>query len=236
MDLKEAHILGESINQHWYFRAKFAAVRRLLGSHKFRFLLDVGAGSGYFSRQLLQAGYADAATCVDINYPADSTELYHDKPLRFSRATPPGNYDGVLLMDVLEHVEDDVGLLREVVAAVPSGAHFLISVPAFRFMWSAHDDFVEHKRRYTLPELEAVARRAGLQVQQGFYFFALVFPLALLTRIPGRLLHRGPPQSQLKKHHPWVNVGLEWLCRLELGLMRGNRLGGLTAFCLCRKL
>ena len=236
MDLKEAHILGESINQHWYFLAKFAAVRRLLGSLKFRSLLDIGAGSGYFSRQLLQADCANSATCVDINYTEDSTERCNSKPLSFRRATPPGNYDGVLLMDVLEHVEDDVGLLREVAATVPSGTAFLLSVPAFRFMWSAHDDFVEHKRRYTLPELEAVAQRAGLEVERGCYFFALVFPLALLTRIPNRLFHRGPPQSQLKNHHPWINAVLEWLCRLELGIMRHNRLGGLTAFCLCRKL
>ena len=235
MDLKEAHILGESINQHWYFRAKFAAVRRLLGSLKFHSLLYIVAGSGYFSRQLLQADYADAATCVDINYSADSTELCNGKPLSFRLATPPGNYDGVLLMDVLEHVEDDVGLLRKVAATLPSGTYFLISVPAFRFMWSAHDHFVEHKRRYTLPELETAARRAGLQVQQGCYFFALVFPLALLTRIPSRLLHRGPPQSQLKRHSPSVNAVLEWLCRLELGMLRHNRLVGLTAFCLCRK-
>ena len=50
------------------------------------------------------------------------------------------------------------GLLRHYAAKVPSGAHFLVTVPAFRFLWSGHDVFLEHKRRYTLAEIEATMR------------------------------------------------------------------------------
>ena len=62
------------------------------------------------------------------------------------------------MMDVLEHVDNDAGLVRHYATKVPSGAHFLVTVPAFRFLWSGHDVFLEHKRRYTLAEIEQTMR------------------------------------------------------------------------------
>ena len=118
---------------------------------------------------------------------------------------------------------------------VPSGSRFLMTVPAFQFLWSGHDDFLEHKRRYTLPQFETLARDAGLTVQRGAYYFGAVFPLAAALR----LLPKGPqaaaPQSQLKRHHPLVNGVLKTLCSLELPLMGMNRLAGLSVFVLARK-
>ena len=78
------------------------------------------------------------------------------KPIHFRREIGELHADVVLLMDVLEHVEDDVGLLRQYVEKVPSGARFLISVPAFQVLWSDHDVFLEHKRRYTVAKVEHV--------------------------------------------------------------------------------
>ena len=110
-----------------------------------------------------------------------------------------------------------------------------MTVPAFQFLWSGHDDFLEHKRRYTLAQFEALARDAGLTVQRGAYYFGAVFPIAAVLR----LLPQGPqaaaPQSQLKRHHPLVNGVLKTLCRLELPLMRMNRLAGLSVFVLACK-
>lgn len=236
MDLKEVSILGDTIGAHWYYQSKAAALLRLLAGRPIQQILDVGAGSAFFSRLLLEQTSAQSATCVDIHYPEERDENWHGKRIAYRRSLLSGDHNFVMLMDVLEHVEDDVGLLKQTIDCVPSGAWFILSVPAFQFMWSEHDEFVEHKRRYTLPQLEAVARQAGLRIEQGCYFYALVFPLAYLLRVPGRLLRRkGPPQSHLKPHHPIVNALLGGLCHLELPFMHRNRLGGLTAFCLCRK-
>jgi hypothetical protein len=102
-------------------------------------------------------------------------------------------------------------------------------------MWSGHDDFLEHKRRYTLGQFETLAQKAGLTVERGAYYFGAVFPIAVASRlIPGG--SRGSaPRSQLKKHHPLVNSLLKTLCRLELPLMGMNRLAGLSVFVLARK-
>ena len=108
------------------------------------------------------------------------------KPVLYRRDTGPTDCDLVLMMDVLEHVDDDRGLLRHYAAKVPSGAHFLVTVPAFAFLWSGHDVFLEHKRRYRLGEIEAAMRDAGLQVVRGSYYFGLVFPLAAAVRLVER--------------------------------------------------
>ncbi|BBL74701.1 methyltransferase domain-containing protein [Methylomagnum ishizawai] len=234
MDVKEIDILGDDIAGHWYYQSKARAMRQLLGGDEPGKILDVGAGSGFFSRYLLATTQAAAACCVDISYGADSEGGEGGKPVYYRRSVERSDADLVLLMDVLEHVDDDAGLLATYADKVPPGTRFLISVPAFQFLWSGHDEFLEHKRRYTLAQLEAVAGRAGLEVKYGGYYFGLVFPLAWLTRLGSRWLRReeSPARSQLKRHHPWVNALLGAVCRVELPFARYNRLAGLTVFCL----
>jgi len=234
MDLKEIDILGDGIGDHWYYRSKAAAMMRLLRARAPSVILDVGAGTGFFSRYLLANTAASEAWCVDIGYACDSNAEEQGKPVRYRRSLESVAADLVLLMDVLEHVDDDVGLLAEYVRRVPHGARFLISVPAFQCLWSGHDEFLEHKRRYTLHELEHVVRRAGLQVRQSAYYFGLVFPLAAATRLANRWRSASdkPARSELKQHSALVNSVLATMCQAELPLLAMNRLAGLTAFCL----
>lgn len=235
MDLKETDILGSSIDQHWYYASKAAATTRMLGSTPFKKILDVGAGSGFFSHHLLTHSAAGEAWCVDISYDADSDATAAGKPVHYRREIGAVDADLVLLMDVLEHVDDDVGLLKAYVDKVPSGSRFLMTVPAFRFLWSGHDEFLEHKRRYTLPQLETVALEAGLTVKQGAYYFGLVFPIAATLRLLPKGAQPSPPRSQLKQHPALVNAFLKVLCSVELPFMGANRLAGLTVFVLAQK-
>ncbi|TWC22465.1 MULTISPECIES: bifunctional 2-polyprenyl-6-hydroxyphenol methylase/3-demethylubiquinol 3-O-methyltransferase UbiG [unclassified Pseudomonas] len=235
MDLKETDILGSSIDQHWYYASKAAATTRMLGNTPVTRILDVGAGSGFFSHHLLRHSAAREAWCVDISYDQDSDATTAGKPVHYRRGIDSVDADLVLLMDVLEHVDDDVGLLKAYVDKVPSGSRFLMTVPAFQFLWSGHDDFLEHKRRYTLAQLETVARDAGLNVKQGAYYFGLVFPIAATLRLLPKGAQPLPPRSQLKQHHPLVNTVLKTLCSVELPFMGANRLAGLTVFVLAQK-
>ena len=234
MDIKEVTILGDAVEAHWYYRAKAAAVNELLAGSHYAAVLDVGAGSGFFSRQLLREGVADAAWCLDIAYEADSDESEAGRPLHFRRAIEHVDASLVLMMDVLEHVDDDVALVRDLLPKVPAGTTFLVSVPAFQWLWSPHDDFLEHRRRYTLKQLEQVLRAAGLEVQRGNYFYGAVFPIAAVLRLIARLRPAKAPASDLRRHSGFVNGLLNGLCRAELGVMRYNRLAGLSVFCLAR--
>jgi 2-polyprenyl-3-methyl-5-hydroxy-6-metoxy-1,4-benzoquinol methylase len=161
MDIKETSLLGNDVTNHWYYRAKAAAVMRLIDKLEPTRILDVGAGSGFFSRYLLQCTGAKYACCVDVSYAVESDSTEEGKTIQFRKSIEAVDADLVLLMDVLEHVDDDVGLLSEYVGKVPAGARFIVSVPAFRFLWSKHDEFLEHRRRYTLREVERIVEQVA---------------------------------------------------------------------------
>jgi SAM-dependent methyltransferase len=235
LDLLEQDILGDAIGEHWYYRSKSRAMLRLLRGTSPRSVLDIGAGSGFFARELLTRGGAGRATCVDPNYPADRDEAVEGKPLLFRRAVSSTDADLLLLMDVLEHVDDDVGLLGGYVRMAPRGATVLLTVPAFEWLWSGHDVYLGHRRRYTVARLEATARAAGLSVDRACYGFAAVFPLAAVLRLPGAL-RRGatgqdpPPRCEMRRHGPLANRVLDAACAAELPVFPFNRLFGLSVF------
>jgi SAM-dependent methyltransferase len=233
MDLKEEDILGADIGRHWYYRSKAAALRRAVSRLAPRRILDIGAGSGFFSRHLLAEGGAQSALCVDIGYPADRDDSVAGKPVLYRRDTGPTDCDLVLMMDVLEHVDDDRGLVRLYADKVPSGAHFLATVPAFRFLWSGHDVFLEHKRRYRLAEIEQTMADAGLEVVHGAYYFGFIFPLAAVVRLATR--GDTSPKSSLSRQGALANGLLTLACAAELPLFKWNRMAGLSAFVLARK-
>lgn len=237
MDLKEDQILGDDITNHWYFQSKAKAMTQLLSRRRPLTALDVGAGSTFFSKYLLSNTALKEAWCVDTGYKVNSDVHDAGKSLYLRQQIGPMNVDVVLLMDVLEHVDDDVGLLQEYLEKVPAGTLFLITVPAFSFLWSGHDIFLEHKRRYNLKQLEEVVRNSGLKIISSSYYFAAVFPLAVITRIFGKYFscRSEKVSSQLTRHHPLINLVLNKISDMELPLLSFNRLAGLTIFCLAEK-
>lgn len=225
MDLKEEHVLGDQVHSHWYYRAKQDALIRLVGDRPVTEILDIGAGSGYFSRALLARTGAARATCVDLGYPADRDEMAHGKPIAFRTSLDRSDADLVLMMDVIEHVADDVGLVADYVGKVPSGARFAVTVPAFMWLWSGHDVFLEHHRRYTLAGIARVLEQAGLRIEAGHYFYGALLPLVAAVRT-AKSLGDAPPGSDLQRYSPLVNSLLYGVCRAEVAVMGLNRLGG----------
>jgi len=239
MDVKEEDILGPDIAWHWYYVSKGRALRRLLRQVRNATLLDVGAGSGVFSRQLLDAGICKRAICVDPAYAEERAERHNGRDIGFVRSVQDAGHDLLLMMDVLEHVDDDIGLLRGYSEGMPRGGWVVITVPAFRFLWSGHDVFLEHRRRYTRRQIETVAAQAGLTVVRSRYFFGLLFPVAAVLRLYAawRLKRAdAAPKSDLRKSSAAVNRALVLAHDIERAtLFRFNIFAGLTVFCLARR-
>ena len=238
MDVKEEALLGAQVDSHWYYRAKGRALLSLLDGVRVDVVTDVGAGSGFFSRQVLDAGIARKACCVDPAYAQERVERYHGCDMVFTRSTADAPRQLVLMMDVLEHVADDVALLRQYTEAMADDGRVLVTVPAFQFLWSGHDVFLEHYRRYTLASLEAVVRQAGLVPLRRRYFFGLLFPAAAGMRLWRRYrMAAGADEarSALRRHSPWMNALLTKVHDVERrALFPFNRWFGLTVFCLAR--
>ena len=239
MDLKEIHLLGAKAAEHWYYVSKGRALCRILAGVEVGEMLDVGAGSGVFARKLIDAGVCRSAVCIDPGYDADHDEDYCGGRLAFRRSVERADQRLMLFMDVLEHVEDDIALLKRYVDGMRPGGRVLISVPAFNLLFSGHDVFLGHYRRYTMASLNATVCAAGLRPVRCSYFFAALFPLIVAIRLVGKLrlrLGRAEPTSDLRLHSEPVNALLILCHDVERTLFfRFNRLFGLTVFCLARK-
>jgi trans-aconitate methyltransferase len=228
MDIKELSQLSGPPEAHWYYAAKFELLAATIRAFGARRIVDVGAGSGVFSGLLLERTDCEEATCVDPAYEQDHDEVINGKVLRFRRGYDGRDFDLILLMDVLEHVDDDVGLLRHVVASVSPGTPVFITVPAFRFLWSAHDVFLEHRRRYSAAMLDRTMTNASVKVDRIRYFYLTIFPIALLVRLLTR--KRDPDMGSDLRPAP---AAVGWLLKTVLKAERQlvfpvNRLAGLS--------
>jgi SAM-dependent methyltransferase len=238
MDVKEEEILGPSVGSHWYYVSKGRALERMLHDVKTTQVLDVGAGSGVFARRLIEAGICERATCVDPAYENERIEDHRGHRLSFVRSVADDRQELILMMDVLEHVADDVGLLSHYARLLGRNGHVLITVPAFQFLWSGHDEYLEHHRRYTKASIEKVVIAAGLDVVRTRYFFGLLFPVVAALRCADRYMvrHRNKEaKSALRPYPDILNKALILVHDLERGMLFPlNRLAGLTVFCLAR--
>ena len=143
--------------------------------------------------------------------------------------------DAALLMDVLEHTPDDLAVLRDTAARVEKDGHVFITVPAFSWMFSAHDRFLGHYRRYTLNGLRSLIRECGdLEIVASHYFYAGIFPAAVLWRL-ARKSRGARICSDLRELPRWLNALLRALSRVELRWAARNRVAGLSVVALCRK-
>jgi SAM-dependent methyltransferase len=236
--LEEGNLSTEDALGHWYYRAKFGLLQRhlkLANVPPAGAIADVGCGLGLFLRMLRRAGRpAPSLTGVDIGFSEVRTDPVDGFTIHPSWPQGAG-YDAVLMMDVLEHCPDDLAVLREATGQLKPGGTMFITVPAFRALWSAHDVFLKHCRRYSARELgDLIAREPRLKVESLHYFYGLLFPVAALQR----WLHRNikdPKSSEMKKLPLPLNALLLLLCRMESVLMRLNRIAGLTVVARCRR-
>ena len=132
-------------------------------------------------------------------------------------AFPAGHYDLVALLDVLEHVTDDSAALAAIRGRLKPGGALLVTVPANRWMWSAHDVAHHHHRRYRRGEIAALAREAGLEVELLTHFNTVLFPLIAAARIAGKALKRESADDSMPPAP--LNAALKGLFGIERHLV-----------------
>ncbi len=178
---------------HWWFLGRRQVLTRLLSGlglpDKAR-ILEAGCGVGGNIEMLTGFGSVEALEPDEPSrqYVAARTGitpvggfLPHDLPFK------PSSFDAVCAFDVVEHVDDDRGAVKALSALVAPGGYLIVTVPAYQWMWSAHDEVHHHKRRYSRAQIVEVVRGGGLEVVKASYFNAILFPLAAGVRILKKL-------------------------------------------------
>jgi len=126
-------------------------------------------------------------------------------------------YDLVALLDVLEHVPDDLGSLRAILKRLKPGGALLLTVPANPWMWSAHDTAHHHFRRYTRKQLAELFTKAGFEMQLLSYFNTLLYPLVAAARIAGKITRKESADDRLPGD--LVNGALNKIFGAEAGMI-----------------
>lgn len=224
MDRRVYDRMAEHDSTHWWYRAR----RDILSDYLTREaalpkqarILEIGCGTGHNLPMLAGFGNVDAIEIDPAARDVASLRLgkpVGEAPLPALSGVPAGAYDLIAVLDVVEHIEDDVAALRAMRERLAPGGKILITVPAHQWMWSAHDVVNHHHRRYSKASLRTAIETAGLRPRKLGYFNSLLFPLAAGARLAGRITGRDdsddtPPPAP-------VNALFETIFRAERHLV-----------------
>jgi ubiquinone/menaquinone biosynthesis C-methylase UbiE len=219
------HELTEAEARHFWFVARSKlivwAVRRYFPGAAT--LLDVGCGSGGVAAALGRALPAVRIVAGDVLISG----------LQIAKSRTPGQefiqldvsaipYDAAFSVvgafDVLEHLDDDEAVLREMWRAAVPGGGIILTVPQHRWLWSAVDDFSQHRRRYSRGELRDKVERAGFRVERVTSFMTFVLPLIAASRLAKNDVAMLDPVGELNIG-TLANRALQAVCASEAALL-----------------
>jgi SAM-dependent methyltransferase len=222
-------------DNHWWFATRTWSLLSVLDQNFPRHdgeVLDLGCGAGNMIHHLSRYGRVRG---VDVDprpvamAQARGYDVHQGDP---SRGTPfpDASFDLVTALDVIEHVDDDVALLREARRVLRPNGILTVTTPAFQSLWSYNDEINAHKRRYSPNELRHRIEQAGFRIRRMTFGFFLVFPLSAPMIL---LRHRLGKKADLRSHHlqedeyqvemeptaPWLNKLLRGFGRIEAGMV-----------------
>lgn len=235
MDRVEVQAMLDQEDRHWWYRGRRRIVcdelARLPRGPQVR-VLDAGCGSGRLLDELRDYGHV---TGLDLN--PDSVEIArsrgHEDVVQGPVEQLPWadeTFDLVISLDMVEHTPDDRAALRELRRVTKQGGTFLITIPALRALWSSHDVFNNHFRRYDRRMMRALAADTGWTIERMTYFNSLLLPPAaavrLLQRIRFREVMNGDGDVHNSAQHgrhasdsaltpPWMSPVLEMPLKVE---------------------
>ena len=194
MERRAYNDLLSNQESHWWFRGR----RRILKQILFKYLtkgdqliLEIGCGAGGNLKMLKTFGRVVAWELDEMSAEharrANDVPVYHGS-LPDNLPDQHANYDVICMFDVLEHIKQDQQALKVVVALLKPGGTLVVSVPAYQWLYGAHDKTLHHFRRYSLKKLCENLNDAGLELQFSSHFNTLLLPVAIFCRLLERLL------------------------------------------------
>ena len=193
-DLREDNLFGSYYEQkkNWYYEHKSTYIDFLISKHFPRPVnselncLDIGAGNGVMGRimrdSLSRRGIFSRWDSVDTEYKEQDLVKLRNVGLNASKSIPSKKYDLILAIDVAEHVNDDRSFFCCLLEHLSEDGICVITVPAFSWLWSSHDMFLKHYRRYSRADLTATLQECGYNDIDSGFLFSLILPIAFVVR------------------------------------------------------
>lgn len=223
-------VMLEVDERHWWYRGR----RRVLRVELDRLplpagaqVLDAGCGSGRMLQELerygevrgLERDLEAAQVAQGRDHGEVLTGRLEELPWDASR------FDLITCLDVIEHVPDDLLALRELRRVSKPRGWLVVTVPAYKALWSAHDEVNHHYRRYSRRMLQAAAIESGWSMRRMTSFNTLLLAPAAAVRLAQRRRSRPTESFDLQLGPDWLNGALEAPLRIEARwLARGRTL------------
>ncbi len=178
-------------DRHAWFAGRTRAIQKYLdlevgaapaGSK--RMVLDVGSGAGNMAHHLAHYGrvvgldYNSRPLMVSAQRGLEACQGFGDY-LPFAS----DSFDVVALLDTVEHIPNETGVLQECTRVLKPGGKLIVTVPAFMWLWSYNDDINNHERRYTVGELRQKLAQCDLRVKRSTYTSFFLFPMVAAVRL-----------------------------------------------------
>ena len=241
-ELRKMYELEDS---YWWFVARRELACRLLRRHcrgPLR-ILDIGCGTGAGL-----AAFGRLGTAVGVDVSALALSLCQARGERRlvqadAQSLPfiDRAFDAALMLDVLEHLDDDAGGVREAARVLKPGGVLILTVPAVPALWSEHDEALAHRRRYLRNSLLNALGASGMRISLLSYAILALFWPIFLFRLLQRLTGASGRSRKTKKTaviqvpRP-VNDLFVALLRLEsLAMMRAPLPFGVSLVAVARK-
>ncbi len=212
-------------------------------------VLDIGCGAGNMIHHLQRYGAVEGIEVDPRPVAMARARGYEVKQGDATRTLPftEAQFDLITALDVIEHVDDDIAVLRESRRVLKPNGILAITTPAFQRLWSHNDVLNGHRRRYTAPDLERRIKASGLTIRRLTYGFFLVFPLSAPLILMRNRLGKRP---ELSSHHfeqdayqvemepvaPLLNRMLRGVGRVEAAMVKHIDLPvGTSLVCIAQK-
>ena len=166
-------------------------------------LLEIGSGNGAVLRAFRNEFpnldvwgsdlYVTGLGAIEENVPGATVFQADARRLPFHE-----EFSVVAAFDVLEHIEKDLEVLKEMHKTTRPNGGILLSVPQHPFLWSQRDEALSHKRRYTRAELLSKVERSGFEVLRITSFITFPFPLMILSSLRNK--------KKRENYNPWAEL------------------------------
>lgn len=230
MDPTVYQIYYQLERDHWWNQAKRSIIVSLLerfcaGLSRAR-IVDIGSGTGSIAELLESKGMnveVHDGSPLAMEYLRKICKQSFQKNFPVDYWQIANEYDVVLLLDVLEHLEDDRRGLDAALQILKPGGILVCTVPACKSMWGEYDIIAHHCRRYSLAEMRKLLKNKPVQVEQLSYYSALLFPFLYLVRFLENSAFRWTKRNPVFRPHfvpKALNTVLRKIFDLEKRLLR----------------
>lgn len=202
--------MGHEERHYWWHKGKLHLARSIYKQHfknkKNIKILEIGCGTGEVLNLLSQFGDAHG---IDISPKA--VEYCKNRGIEqvtmgdinnMDLSNHLNTFDFVLVLDVLEHIQDDVETLKRINTLLKPGGILLVTVPAYKFLWSNHDEALHHKRRYHSLELRTKLADTGFEIKKLSHYVATLFPPIAVVRFASNFIRRKAYAESTYVHVP----------------------------------